>query len=81
MKEVVEALIGYDGLSIANSKKGPDLDLTKSQIYLGLGKEVPVDGKLAANPYKNWSDIDKSLPNQEILVYGPPQPPVRAMPS
>ena len=30
------------------------------------------DGKLVANPYKNWSDIDPSLPNIKIEVLGPP---------
>ncbi len=69
---ITEALIGYDGLSIAVSKKGPDFDLTKSQIFLALAKEVPVDGKLVPNPYKKWSDIDKKLPDIKITVYGPP---------
>jgi phosphate transport system substrate-binding protein len=69
---VTEALIGYDGLSIANSRNGPDFNVTKEQLYLALAKEVPVDGKLAANPNKKWSDIDGSLPDQAILVYGPP---------
>jgi phosphate transport system substrate-binding protein len=72
VKDITEALIGYDGLSIATSTKGPDFNLTKEQIYLALGKEVPVDGKIVANPYKNWSDIDKSLPAEPILAYGPP---------
>lgn len=72
VKDVVEALIGYDGLSLAQSKKAPDLNLTKAQIYLALSKEVPVDGKFVPNPYKKWSDVDKSLPNQDILAYGPP---------
>jgi len=70
---ITEVLIGYDGLSIASSKKGVDFDLTKDQIFLGLSKEVlDKDGKLVANPYKKWSDIDKKLPDQAILVYGPP---------
>jgi phosphate transport system substrate-binding protein len=69
---VTEVLLGYDGLSIASSKKGPDLNVTKAQLYLALSKEVPVDGKFVANPYKSWSDIDKSLPKEPILVYGPP---------
>ena len=72
VKDVTEVLLGYDGLSIASSKKGPDFDLSKAQIFLALSKEVPVDGKLVANPYKNWSDVDKSLPNEPILAYGPP---------
>lgn len=72
VKDIIEVLLGYDGLSVANSQKGPDFNLTKEQIFLALAKEVPVDGKLAANPHKKWSDIDKSLPDINILVYGPP---------
>ena len=33
---------------------------------------MPIDGKLAANPYKLWSDIDASLPKSKIEVLGPP---------
>jgi len=72
VKDVTEVLLGYDGLSIASSKKGPDFDLSKAQIFLALSKEVPIDGKLVANPYKNWSDVDKALPAEPILAYGPP---------
>lgn len=57
VKDIIEALIGYDGLSIAISKKGVDMNLTKAQISQALAKEVPVDGKLVPNPYKKWSDI------------------------
>ena len=43
---------------------------------LNLGKaltaEVAIDGKMVANPYKKWSDIDSSLPDTAIRVYGPP---------
>jgi phosphate transport system substrate-binding protein len=72
--DVTEVLIGYDGLSIAQSKKGKPLDLTKKQIFLALASEVPDESgeKLVKNPNKKWSDIDKSLPDTEITVYGPP---------
>ena len=47
--------------------------MTLAQVFLALAKEVPgPDGKLVANPNKNWSDIDKSLPNIKIEVLGPP---------
>jgi len=68
----VEVKIGFDGIVLANSKAGATLDLTLAQVFLALAKEVPVDGKLVANPYKNWSDIDPSLPNAKIEVLGPP---------
>ena len=71
--EIVEIKVGFDGLSIAQSKDAPDLALTKQQVFLALAKEVPdKDGKLVANPYKNWSDIDPALPNEKIEVLGPP---------
>lgn len=69
---VTEVLIGYDGLSIAHSQSGPDLNLTKAQIFQALAAEVEVDGAIVANPYKNWSEIDASLPATPITVFGPP---------
>lgn len=73
VNEITEALIGYDGLSVAVSRESEfDWDLTLSEIYLALGAQVPVDGEWADNPYKNWSEIDPNLPNQPILAYGPP---------
>ena len=71
--ELVEIKIGFDGLSIAHSKAAPDFALTKQQIFMALAKEVPgAGGKLVANPYKMWSDIDPSLPATKIEVLGPP---------
>lgn len=70
--EITEVKIGFDGIVLANSKSGPALDLTLDQLFLALAKEVPVDGKLVANPYTKWSDIDASLPNANIEVLGPP---------
>jgi phosphate transport system substrate-binding protein len=73
VKDVVEIKVGIDGLTIAQSKAGPAIKLTMAQVYLALAAEVPdKDGKLVANPNKNWSDVDKSLPNLKIEVLGPP---------
>ncbi|MEP3280213.1 MAG: PstS family phosphate ABC transporter substrate-binding protein [Stappiaceae bacterium] len=68
----VEVKVGFDGIVLANAKAGADLKLTLPQIFLALAKEVPVDGKLVANPYQKWSDIDPSLPDAKIEVLGPP---------
>lgn len=71
--DIVEIKVGFDGLTVANSKTGPDLNLTKTQLFLALAKEVPdKDGKLVANPYKTWKDVDASLPDEKIEVLGPP---------
>jgi phosphate transport system substrate-binding protein len=71
--DLVELKIGFDGIVVANSKAGPALKLTRTQIFLALAKEVPgADGKLVANPYKTWKDVDASLPAEKIEVLGPP---------
>ncbi|MDZ5699158.1 substrate-binding domain-containing protein [Chelativorans sp. M5D2P16] len=69
---VTEVQIGSDGLSIAHSAEGPEIDLTKAQIFQALASEVEVDGEVVANPYTRWNEIDESLPDAEITVFGPP---------
>jgi len=72
--EIVEVLIGYDGIAIANSVDGAELDLSKGQIFLALARTVPnPNGSgLVDNPYETWNDIDNSLPDTAIRVFGPP---------
>jgi len=71
--EIVELEIGFDGLSIAQSKDAPEVALTKQQVFLALAKEIPdKDGKFIANPNKSWKDVDASLPDVKIEVLGPP---------
>ncbi len=66
--EVVEIQVGIDGIAVAQSIDGPAMKLTPAMIYEAI----------AANPYgkanetKKWSDIDPSLPDTAISVYGPP---------
>ena len=71
--DVTEALIGYDGLSIAVARANEGLTgLTLTQVYLALGQKVPVNGEWVDNPYQRWSEIDPSLPDTAIVAYGPP---------
>jgi phosphate transport system substrate-binding protein len=73
VKDIVEVKIGFDGLTLAQSKASPEMKISRKNLFLALAKEVPgADGKLVANPYKNWSEIDPSLPNVKIEVLGPP---------
>ncbi|MFT7099113.1 MAG: phosphate transport system substrate-binding protein, partial [Rickettsiales bacterium] len=72
IKNVVEIKIGYDGIVVANSNKAKPVNLTKKQLFLALANEIPQNGKLIKNPNNKWSDVDKSLPNTTIAVYGPP---------
>lgn len=71
--DISEALIGYDGLSLAVSRENEtDWNLTLAQVFMALAAEVPQDGKMVANPYTKWSEIDSSLPDTDIVVLGPP---------
>jgi phosphate transport system substrate-binding protein len=72
VKEITEVKVGFDGIALANSKAGPKMGISEAQIWQALAKEVPQGGKLVPNPYKNWSEIDPSLPNEKIEVLGPP---------
>jgi phosphate transport system substrate-binding protein len=71
--DIVEVLVGYDGIAIANSKKAPLFKLTRKDLYMALAKDIPgADGKLMPNPNKTWKDVNASLPATKIEVLGPP---------
>ncbi|MEO8223334.1 MAG: PstS family phosphate ABC transporter substrate-binding protein [Gammaproteobacteria bacterium] len=73
--DVVEVKIGYDGIVLAESKAGPGLPLTLTDIYLALAKQVPNPNgseTLVPNPYKTWRDVNPKLPVEAIEVLGPP---------
>ncbi|MBF0135730.1 MAG: PstS family phosphate ABC transporter substrate-binding protein [Magnetococcus sp. DMHC-1] len=69
---ITEVKIGFDGIAIANSKKSPRIKLNLRDIFLALAKEVPVNGKLTANPHKTWKEVNPELPATQIRVLGPP---------
>ena len=71
--DVTEIKVGYDGIVIANSKKGIPLVISKSNLGKALTAQIPQeDGAWINNPYTNWSEINSALPNIPIKVYGPP---------
>ena len=68
VKDIVEVQVGIDGLALAQSNKGQKFALSTADVYKAL----------AANPFgkpqtaKLWSDVNPSLPNLPISVFGPP---------
>jgi len=70
--KLTEIKVGYDGIVVANSKKGKVLNISKADLGKALTAKVAINGKMVDNPYKKWSEINPSLPNVEIRVYGPP---------
>jgi len=71
--DIVEVLVGYDGIAIANSKGAPGLELSLRDLYLALAKDIPgPDGRLMPNPHETWRDVNPGLPAKKIEVLGPP---------
>lgn len=73
--DIVEVLIGFDGIAFANSKKSAQYQFTRKDIYLALAKDVPnPDGTetFVANPYTSWKQVNSALPDKKIEVLGPP---------
>ena len=69
--DVQEVKIGYDGIVFAMDASNKDIKLEPKDLYLALAAEVVKDGKLVANPYKKWSEINKELPDVAIAAYIP----------
>lgn len=68
---VSEFRIGYDGIILAGASRGVVFDVTLEQLWRATAKTVPVKGRLIANPYHRWSDLDPKLPAEAIAIFGP----------
>ena len=60
--DVKEVRFGYDGIVFASDINGAAFNLTAKDIYLAL---------TASSTATKWSDVNASLPDQEILVMIP----------
>jgi len=65
--EIVESVIGYDGIVIANANSGPTFALTLEQVVIALAANGPMPS--------TWDQVDPSLPAIAIEVLGPPPSP------
>ena len=68
VNKILEVRFGFDGIVFATSSSQGDFALQPVHVYKAIAAQVPVDGKMVANPYKKWNEIDASLPDQEINV-------------
>ncbi len=69
--EIVEIIIGYDGIVIANSKQSDRYDFTKKDLFNALSAYALQGKKLVQNNKKYWSNISKVLGTNKIEIYGP----------
>ena len=67
---ITEFSIGYDGIVIARKKQHDNLGISAKDLFMGLARKVPKNGALVDNTVQNWKDINPSLPDQPIKVYG-----------
>ena len=76
VREITEVRFGFDGIVMGSAGElNQDMELSLTQLWLGLAAEVPADESCSSfvpNPNERWSDIDASLPNERIEVFGPP---------
>ncbi len=73
--DILEVLVGYDGIVLANSVSAQQVSLTRKDIFLALAKDIPnPDGSetFIPNPYQTWKDVNPALANIRIEVLGPP---------
>lgn len=68
VEQVIEVKFGYDGIVFASRADSGSFELEPKHVFLAQAAQVPQDGQLVANPYTRWSEIDSSLPDQEIIL-------------
>ena len=68
VEDIREVVIGYDGIVFAVGADQGDFALEPVHVFNALAAQVMVDGEMVDNPYSNWSEIDSSLPDQEIAL-------------
>ncbi|MEO0588940.1 MAG: substrate-binding domain-containing protein [Pseudomonadota bacterium] len=66
--DIIELQVGLDGIAFASAKGGIMLNLSPRTVYEALAAR-PYGGEQTA---ETWRDVDPALPDEPILVYGPP---------
>lgn len=66
--EVTEIQVGLDGLAFASARGGVTMNLTPEIVYRALAARPFGEEQTA----QTWRDVDPSLPDLPIQVYGPP---------
>ena len=69
--DIIEVRIGYDGIVFASDINGQNFAFQPADIYTALAAELPVDGKMIANPNTDWSAVNANFKSQPIQAYIP----------
>lgn len=72
VNKIHEIMFGYDGIVFASRAQGPEFKLRPHHVFLAGASQIPTrDGKIVANPYTRWNQIDPALPNLPITLVIP----------
>lgn len=71
VNKIQEIKIGYDGIVFASNSSKKAFKLKPYHVFAALAEKMPAKGKLIANPYTRWNQIDKALPNEPITLVIP----------
>ena len=71
VNQIIEVKVGYDGIVFASNSKKAAYKLRAQHVFAALSAQLPSNGKLVANPYTRWNQIDKALPNEPITLVIP----------
>ena len=66
VSEIIEIIVGNDGIAFANNSKSQKLNFTPGQLWMAMAENGPKP--------KTWNEIDASLPNAPIKILAPPPP-------
>lgn len=72
VENIVEIVIGYGAAVVVAQHGTPTINLTPELLYRAIAQDVPGKEEFVDNPYKNWKDINPSLPDLDIAIFGPP---------
>ena len=62
--DIIEIIVGNDGIAFSNNANSPKMNFTKEQLWKAMAEHGPKP--------KTWNEIDASLPNIAIKIMAPP---------
>ena len=71
VEHIAQVELGRSALILAVRSGSPLTRLTARQVYLALARDVPDQTEFRRNTAVRWSDIDKSLPQEDIRFQVP----------
>ena len=72
-RSIAQVELGRGALVLAVRAGSALTALTANQVYLALARDVPFHDEFRRNTAVRWSDIDRSLPPQDIRFLIPPR--------